>query len=292
MIQLHRLEGFFWVAKAGGYAAAARAFPYPITQPAVHQQVKKLEGDLGVLLFERVGRSGMQLTPAGRRLHDFAAPFFEELPTVVRSIQARDFAGEIRIHAANMLLRDLMPAWVRRLRRRCPDAEIHLGEVTTYDTSALLSGEADLLVNYLPEVPEGIETKQIGTLRGFLVIPRDHRLAKRRQASLAEIGDDTFITYSPGLLSHHVQVRALADHGVTPERTITASTGEAILGLIEAGLGVSALATLNEEGPRRRGVVALPLVRPRVVLPVVAAWRKGAAPHPVLEAALATAPGL
>ena len=53
MIQLHRLEGFYWVARTGGYARAARAFPYPLTQPAVHQQVRKLEEDLGARLFER-----------------------------------------------------------------------------------------------------------------------------------------------------------------------------------------------------------------------------------------------
>ena len=51
MIQIQRLEGFFWVATTGGYARAARAFPYPITQPAVHQQVKKLERELDITLF-------------------------------------------------------------------------------------------------------------------------------------------------------------------------------------------------------------------------------------------------
>lgn len=39
---LQRLEGFYWVARIGGYARAARAFPYPITQPGVHQQVRRL----------------------------------------------------------------------------------------------------------------------------------------------------------------------------------------------------------------------------------------------------------
>ena len=43
MIQLQRLEGFYRVARAEGYARAARSFPYPITQPGVHQQVKRLE---------------------------------------------------------------------------------------------------------------------------------------------------------------------------------------------------------------------------------------------------------
>jgi len=42
-MQIARLEGFYWVARTGGYAAAARAFPYPLSQPAVFQQVRKLE---------------------------------------------------------------------------------------------------------------------------------------------------------------------------------------------------------------------------------------------------------
>jgi DNA-binding transcriptional LysR family regulator len=86
MIQIHRLEGFYWVARTGGYARAARAFPYPITQPAVHQQVKKLEGELGVTLFERVGKSEMALTPAGIRLYEFVRPFYEGMAGVVRSL--------------------------------------------------------------------------------------------------------------------------------------------------------------------------------------------------------------
>jgi DNA-binding transcriptional LysR family regulator len=290
MMQLHRLEGFHWVAKTGGYARAARAFPYPITQPAVHQQVKKLEAELGVQLFERVAKDRMQLTPAGRQLHGFVSPFFEGLPAVVRAIQATDYEGEIRIRAADMQLRDMMPAWVRRIRERCPGAEIHLGELGAPDVSALLSGEADLLVNHFPEVPDTIATKHIATLHGFVVVPRNHRLAKRKRAALTDLQGETIITFTPGLLAHHLQTRALAEHGVVLERTITAGTAAAILGLVEAGLGVSALATTDREGPRRRGVVALPVMRPKFALPVYAAWRRKGPPHPVLHAALETAP--
>ena len=50
MIDLHRLAGFHLVATSGGYAKAARAADYPITQPALHQQVKKLEAEVGVEL--------------------------------------------------------------------------------------------------------------------------------------------------------------------------------------------------------------------------------------------------
>ena len=113
-IGIHRLEGFYWVARTGGYARAARAFPYPITQPAVHQQVKKLEEELGVSLFERVAKDRMAPTPAGQRLYDFVRPFFESLPSVVRSVQGGDYGGELRVTSSSLLLRHFVPPWIRR----------------------------------------------------------------------------------------------------------------------------------------------------------------------------------
>lgn len=124
MIQLHRFEGFYWVAKVGGYARAARAFPYPITQPAVHQQVSKLEAELGQELFERVGKDKMRLTAAGERLFRFVAPFFEGLPSVVRAVKAGDYGGTLVIHAAPMLVRNVMPKWLERMLARKPEARI------------------------------------------------------------------------------------------------------------------------------------------------------------------------
>ena len=290
MINLHRLEGFYWVAETGGYARAARAFPYPITQPAVHQQVKKLEGELGVALFERVAKDRMCLTPAGRHLHEFVRPYFEGLPSIVRSLQAGDYGGEIHIRAASLLLRDLMPPWIKRLHRSRPKARIHLHETTNPDLETLRRGDTDLLVSYLENVPDDVETKPVGTLRGFVVVPFGHALAKRKQVTLRELRGETFIGYTPGLLAHRIQSQGLAAHGIEPDRVVTAGTAQTILAYVEAGLGVSALATLDADGPRRRGVVALRVVKPRFERPVVAAWRKHGPPNPLLEAALETAP--
>ncbi len=290
MIQVHRLEGFFWVARTGGYARAARAFPYPITQPAVHQQVKKLEGELGEKLFERVAKDRMRLTPAGKQLYEFVGPFFQGLPSVVRSLQASAYGGDIHIHADTQLLCDLLPAWVRRLQRKAPGVKVHLREIASPSVDELQRGDADLLVSYLPDPPADIATRRVGTLHGYVVVPRAHALAKRVRVSLKDIGDETFISYSPGLRAHDVQMRALKDHGVRPARTISAGTQATILAFVEAGLGVTALATLDPAGPKGRGIKALRLAKPKFEIPVVAAWRSGAPANPILQAALSTAP--
>jgi DNA-binding transcriptional LysR family regulator len=290
MIQLSRLEGFFWVARTGGYARAARAFPYPITQPAVHQQVRKLEGELGTPLFERVAKDRVRLTPAGRHLFRFIAPFFEGLPAVVRSIRGTEHGGEVHIHAASLILRDLLPGWVKRLQRRCPGAEIHLQEKRSPDPEALRRGEADLVISYLPDLLPDFASARVGTLHGHLVVPRGHRLATRKRVSIRDLEGETFISYSPDLLAHRMQMQALADAQIEPRRTISAGTAETILAFVEAGLGVSALATLDETGPRSRGVVALRLGSGRFDFPVTAAYRRHTPANPAFEAALATAP--
>jgi len=290
MIQLHRLEGFYWVARTGGYARAARAFPYPITQPAVHQQVKKLESELETALVERVGKDRMQLTPAGERLYRFVQPFYEGLPAVVRSLQEGSYGGELRIAAAGLFLRSLLPAWIRRLYRRHPDVLVHVREALEPALEDLQRGEVDLLIDYVPEMPDALASMQVATMRPFVVLPRQHPLARRRRLSLSAFKGETFVAYNPKQLAFRLQMQALARHGVAPARILSASTAEVILGFVEAGLGYSLLPSIEPDGPKARGVKVLPLESPRIEFPVMAAWRKDTPENPLLDAMLETAP--
>lgn len=290
MIQLHRLEGFYWVARTGGYARAARAFPYPITQPAVHQQVKKLEGELGVSLFERIAKDRMALTPAGDRLYTFIRPFFENLNGLVRSLQEGDYGGELTIRTAAMLLRRLMPPWVKRLVKKHPQITVHLEETLRPALEDLRHGEADLVVDHIPEIPEDVASMPVATVRPFIVMPKDHPLASRKRVPLKELEGDAFISYSPGLVSRDLQHEALARQGVTPPQMLSASTADSILGLVESGLGWSVVPSLEENGPKGKGVAVAPLSSPKIEFPIVAAWRKDTPENPLLDAALETAP--
>jgi DNA-binding transcriptional LysR family regulator len=290
MIQLQRLEGFYWVARCEGYARAARSFPYPITQPGVHQQVKRLEEELGVRLFERVGKDRVILTPEGRTLYDYVAPFLEGLPAVARSLSSGEVGGRLRIHASGHMLRYLLPPWLRRLQRQRPDIEVELFESKVPAVGAVRSGEADLLVDHLPEVPPDFEARQVGSTRPFLVFPSNHPLARKGPVSPRQLGDEPFITYSADLQLRELQLAALAHHGVTPRRLHAADSSETILGFVAAGLGYSLLASLQPKGPRVPGVVAQPVTSPAREFPIYAAWRKSAHAHPLRAVLLSLAP--
>src|SRR5512147_389487 len=119
-MNLQRLEGFYWVARTGGYARAARAFPYPITAPGIHQQVRRLEGELGLRLFERAGKDRLVRTPAAEKLYELVAPFLERLPAAVGQITRGELRGRIRVRAPALVLRVHLPAWLSRLARHHP----------------------------------------------------------------------------------------------------------------------------------------------------------------------------
>jgi DNA-binding transcriptional LysR family regulator len=154
-VQLGRLEGFFHVARHRGYARAARAFPYPITQPGVHHQVKKLEQELGATLFERIGKDELRLTPAGERLYAFCAPFLEQLPSVVDAIQSESFGGVLKLDASGLVLRQLLPSWLRALRAARTDVGVDVEEIQAPDFDRLRTGVAHVIIDYCERVPAG-----------------------------------------------------------------------------------------------------------------------------------------
>ncbi len=291
MVQLHRLEGFYWVAKTGGFARAARAFPYPISQPGVYQQVKKLQDELELELFERVARDQMRLTPAGERLYRFCAPFFEGLPAVLRELATEPAHETLRIDAAGLVLRELLPPWLRRLRRDHPGVAVELAEIQQPDFERLRDGRADLLVDHVPKIPRFCAAQVVARSYPFLALPRDHPLARRGAAlELAALRDVPLVAYHPSLGQHALQLAAVREHIGEPRRVLSATSAEIILAIVGAGLGYSIVPWLDERGPKAPGVRCLRPPAARVSFEIHAIWRKAQPRRAAVEAALALAP--
>lgn len=291
-IQLHRLEGFYWVSRHSGYAAAARNFPYPITQPAVHQQVKKLEDELGCKLFERVAKDRVRHTAAGRKLFEFCAPFFAELPGVVRALRTGEFGGELRIDGVPLAVRRLLPGWIRRLHDQHPDISVALTEVSEPDLSRLRSGEADLVVDTFDVLPPGIERTQVGIAYAFILLPEDHKAASRKKPRPELLAGETFIAYPTETRHHAMQMQGLERIGVTAGQLLVAPSTESILSYVGAGLGYSLIPWLDKEGPEQPGVAARRLKGLGTEFPIHVVHRPGPGASPLVEAALDCAPSV
>ncbi|MEZ5966367.1 MAG: LysR family transcriptional regulator [Planctomycetota bacterium] len=289
MIDLNRLVGFHLVASQGGYARAARAAPYPITQPALHQQVRKLEREVGLQLLERVGKDQMRPTPAGAHLLAFVGPFLRDLPQVLHGLRTGEFDGALTIHAESLLIRQLLPDWLLALRRRRPAVQLHLQELIHVDVGLLRSGAADALVAHLPDVPPDVASQTVAVVHACLVVPREHAPARGRP-KLRELGALPFLSYPVGTRQHALQVQALVQHDISPAASIALDTADAILGFVESGLGWSLVPSLDPDGPKGRRLAAYAWGSPRVTFPIVLAWRKDAPENPMLDALIACAP--
>lgn len=153
----NRARAFLVTAEEGSLSAAARALG--LAQPTLGRQVDALEAELGVVLFERVGR-GFTLTPSGLELLDHVRAMGDAANRVSLTAagQSQSLEGTIRIAASEVHAAILLPPIVAKLRRAEPGITIEI--VASSTSSDLLRREADIaLRNYAPQEPDLIARK-------------------------------------------------------------------------------------------------------------------------------------
>lgn len=148
----NRARAFLVTAEEGSLSAAARALG--MAQPTLGRQVDALEQELGVVLFERVGR-GFSLTPAGRELLDHVRAMGEAAnrASLTAAGQSSSIEGTVCITASEAHAALLLPRIIAKLREAQPGIRIEI--VASSGTSDLRRREADIaLRNYQPTEPD------------------------------------------------------------------------------------------------------------------------------------------
>lgn len=282
-MNVHHLELFHYVARHGGISRAVRHMPYGIQQPAVSGQLRQLEEELGTRLFER---SPFRLTGAGQKLAAFIEPFFGRLEAVAEEIRAGE-TPVLRLGAAEVALRDHVPAIAERLRAHLPGLRLSLrGGLQAELVRWLESGEIDLAVAAIgPRAPAGLRCRRLLRVPLALLVPK--RAPRRTAEEWWSRGTDRAPLISlPATesLTRGFQ-RELRARGVRWQVTIEADSLLMIAQYVARGQGVG----VSLDFP---GLAFVPGVR-TVPLPgfapvEVAAWWRDE-PSPVVGAFLAEA---
>lgn len=190
----NQLHAFLATVETGSLSAAARQLD--LTQPTVGRQVAALEQDLGVLLFERVGRS-LSLTSAGRELFESARSMSEAASrlSIIASGQSQAVEGLVRITASDIVAAYTLPPILKRLHAVAPGIEVDI--VAANDVRDLMRREADIAIRHVsPEQLDLIARRCRGTT-AHLYGATSYLDAHGRPASVAELADADFIGYSP-----------------------------------------------------------------------------------------------
>jgi DNA-binding transcriptional LysR family regulator len=180
---LHHLELFYHVARNGGITAASRSMPYGIQQPAISGQITLLENDLGVRLFQR---RPFKLTPEGRELYEFLAPFFSALPDMAAKVAGKA-SRRLRLAAPATIIRRHLPDVLASVRKARPDLELTLVDADQRAGFALLEAEqVDLAVCELEgRAPAGIRTEALISMPLLLLLPESYQIARSGMHGMA-----------------------------------------------------------------------------------------------------------
>lgn len=256
------VKTFHEVVRTGSYSAAARALGY--TQPAVTQQMKALERDVGSALFVRVGRS-MRLTEAGESFARHARGILDSMAAAQEQMDAlaRLKTGRVRLCAFPSAGATLVPETLARLDAAHPGIRVDLLEdEPPASLRRLARGECDISLAFTypglhEHVPE--ELVEIPLLEDQLTVllPARHPLARRRAVRLHDLSGERWIAGCPRCRANLLHESAEA--GFVPDVAFTTDDNLAVQGLVAEGLGVAMIPALVLTFLRHPAVTGRPL---------------------------------
>lgn len=247
MFDSRHIKTFHEVVGTGSYSAAARALGY--TQPAITQQMKALERDVGTPLFIRVGR-GIRLTEAGEALSRHATVILDSMSAAQQQMGAltRLRAGRVRVCAFPSANASLIPETLARLAADHPGVRVELLENEPPESlRRLVRGECDITLAFTyPGLHEHVpdELVEIPLLEDQLTVllPTGHPLARRRAVQLADLAEERWIA---GCLRCRANLlHECAEQGFAPDIAFVTDDSLVVQSLVAEGLGVAMMPAL------------------------------------------------
>ncbi|WP_338419166.1 LysR family transcriptional regulator [Cryobacterium breve] len=281
------------LADHGSITAAAAALGY--SQPAVSQQLKRLERRIGLAVIERVGR-GVRLTDAGRLLARHADTVSGALDTAAEELaELRGLrAGRVRIAAFPSASATIVPRLLADLRRRHPGVSVTYVEAEPPEAVALVrQNQADLAITFSypgdrvdphRDSAEGLVVTRLRRDEMMVVLPVGHARAGDAAVDLGNLAEENWIGGCPRCRGHLLE---LCGHsGFTPKVSYETDNAAAVIGLVAAGIGVAMLPALALDSVGAQPLVAIRPTRGRDQRTLHAVTATGAAGVPAIAATL------
>ena len=243
--RLKQLRAFCYSAQSLSISKAAeRLF---LSQPSVSLQVRALEQELDITLFERKGPR-ISLTPEGHVLYELASPLVEGIDHLYEAFAERHGdldSGELNVAAGESTILYILPELMARFAGQYPGIRLRLHNVTGRDGLALMrADEVDFAVGSMLEVPDDISYQPIYTYDTVLITPPDHPLAKIPEPTLEDISPFGLILPPRHLSTWGVVDLVFQQHNVDYRVTLEAGGWEVIKKYVQRGLGVSIVSAI------------------------------------------------
>jgi DNA-binding transcriptional LysR family regulator len=284
LLNLERLRTLREVARLGGFSAAARTLA--LTQPAVSNQIRLLEQQLGTRLLERLGKTARP-TPEGERLIAATARAFAEIDTAIDAIAGMraEVSGALVIAAGATATTHLLPPVMADLRTRHPAIELRVRTGNTQDMiPGLLDGSIDLGLLTAPVRDRHLRQTFFFRDRLVCIAPAGEAPASRAVRPRDLVGRP-LVLYDRG-----GSIRRAIDRWLDPVRgqvrVSDIGSAEAQAAFVRAGLGWSIISDVAARADAEAGRLDLRRLAPPLSRDLVVVWRADRAERPVIAAAL------
>ena len=237
---LRQLQVFEKVASHLNYSRAAEELY--LSQPAVSMQIKQLEVNIGLPLFEQMGKK-IFLTEAGRELFHYSRNIAQQLAEVEAMFDEMKGLGQGRltlsvVNTANYFT----PRLLAEFCRRYPNINVIL-QVANRDAvlKQLAGNSTDLAIMGQP--PGGLDIVAESFMDNPLVViaAPNHPLARLKRVKFARLAQETFLSREPGSGTRSAMERVFAEHQIQPHISMEMETNEAIKQAVQAGMGLGIL---------------------------------------------------
>lgn len=285
-MELRQLRYLVAIVDHGTFTAAAASLH--VAQPALSQQMRRLEAEVGVPLLRRTTR-GVTPTDAGTLLLARARRVLAELVAAEAELDELQglLRGRVVVGAMGSLGPVDLPGLLAAFHGRHPQITLEVKEEPTSELVRLLTvDEVDLaFATRQPELPPGVVEQVLAHEDLVLVVAPDHPLAGRRTpVRLGVLAQDPWIAFKGGTGLRQAMDAATAAAGVRPHVAFASNELDRVLALVARGLGVSVVPRSTAAAARE--AVSIVELTPRLRREIVLLWREDRPHAPAARALL------
>ncbi len=252
-MDLNYLRAFVAVAEEESFSLAGERLH--LTQPAISKRIATLESELGVRLFDRIGRN-VHLTEAGRQLLPKARGMLAEMADLRRTLSnlREEVAGTLSMATSHHIGLHRLPPVLGYYRRHYPEVQLDIRFMDSESAcNAVAQGQLELGIVTLPtQPPAQLELVPLWDDPLYFVVCSNHPLAMAERISLEDLTEQPAVLPGIGTYTREILEQALRPRGVAIRTELSTNYLETLKMLVSVGLGWSLLpGTLLQDGELR-----------------------------------------
>jgi LysR family transcriptional regulator, cys regulon transcriptional activator len=231
------------------------------SQPGISKQVRLLEDELGIQIFERSGKHLTQVTPAGESIVRIAQEILSRVDSIksVAGEHTHPEMGTLNISTTHTQARYALPEVIKGFTKRYPKVSLHMHQGTPSQMSeAIAKGVANFAI-----ATEALHLYQDAVMlpcyhwNRSIVVPKGHPLALKEHITIEELAAYPLVTYVFGFTGRSELDTAFNRVGLTPRVVFTATDADVIKTYVKMGIGVGVIASMAINKDQDTDLVAI-----------------------------------